>query len=294
VETALNQVLVAEGTKSSPRVVGAFVLDSYPHAVGTDSLKRLALWCPAPMLLGPDGTPSASQACAIQPDFPNLKLGPFTFGLLPILTTREKYLNFIAQYSDAQAGKVTTLDFRAPERTPTSDDVPVGDFGVVTFFNSELISAVPTDAFSYCPTDNPPQVAFRTPAFPGLAPLSSLPELHRLAPQSTYQLGLGWDFPFLMRLDYEVVVAGSATAFTFTVPFGLASDTTAYYGTQIWSQGEFPLSDVLAQCTRFCDQPTFDSAGVYQVTARFRETYENLCFRPLYPVPGEGGFPRDP
>ncbi|MHB8878845.1 MAG: hypothetical protein ACYC8T_34525 [Myxococcaceae bacterium] len=295
-ETALEQVLSTEAAKSSPRAAGAFVLDSYPHIVRVGGLERRVLWCPAPMMSldAGFGGDASSKACALQPDLPPLNLGPFSFGMIPILPTRDKYLTFIGQYSDAQAGQVTKLDFRTPERTPASENVEVGSYGVVTFFNSELISAAPTDAFSYCPVDPPPPVAFRSASFPGLAPLSALPQVHRLAPASTYQLGLAWDFPYLMRLDYQIVIAGSASAFSLTVPFGIAADTTAYYGTQLWAQGEFPLSEALLQCTRFCDQPTFDSAGVYQVTARFHETYGDRCYRPLYPTPAGGGFPLDP
>ncbi len=294
VETALDQVLTPEGTKSSPRVVGAFVLDSYPHAIATKGLGRKVLWCPAVPIMKPGGSLAADQACAVQPDSPDLKLGPFSFGQLPILPTREKYLAFIAKYSDTEAGWVTDLVFRAPERTPTSSDVPMGDFGVATFFNDEIISAAPTDAFSYCPTDTPPPAVFRVAVAPDVIPLSYLPEVQRQAPQGTYELGLAWDFPYLMRMDYRTVLAGAATAFSFTVPFGIGSDSQSYYGTQLWEQGEFSLADALCQCTRFCDQPTFDSAGVYQVTARFNETYGDQCYRPLYPTPDDQGFPSDP
>lgn len=294
VEAALDQVLQHEGTQSSPRLAGAFVLDSYPHMLLTDSLKRQVLWCPAVPILDPNGATASAQACAVMPDLPDLKLGPFSFGLIPILPTREKYLDFISKYSDAQAGHVTRLEFRAPERTPTSSDMAIGDFGVATFFNGEIITAAPSDAFSYCPTESPPPVVFRVGSALGPAPLSYLPPVHAQAHLPTYELGLAWDFPYLMRMDYEIVLAGAATAFTVTVPFGISTTTQAYYGTQLWEQGEFSLVDVLAQCTRFCDLPTFDSAGVYGVLEPFDPSYADRCHRPLYPTPEGGGFPRDP
>lgn len=297
IEKALEQILPFERDKSSPRVSGAFVFDSFGYAVVSSPLKQLVLWCPAALGDDLDQVSSAAQrSCPLLPDSPDLKLGPFRFANLPILPTRAQYLNFIAKYSDAQAGRMRKLLFLAPERTPISQNVQVGDFGVASFFNNELLTAAPSDAFSYCQPEDPrvSAVVFRTALSPDPLPLERLPEVHEQIPQSAYALGLLWDFPFLLRLDYEVVVAGAASAFSLTVPFGISSSDQAYYGTQLWQGGEFSLSDTLLQCTRFCDHPTFDSAGVYNVGASFRESYQKQCYRPRYPALGDGGFPRDP
>jgi hypothetical protein len=292
-ESALDQVLVPEATKSSPRAVGAFVLDSYAYAIETTALQRLVLWCPASPGPGGGMGDNAATTCPVQPDSPGIKLGPFTFNALPILPTRAQYLAFIAQYSVAQAGAMTSLKFLAPERTPISQDVQVGDFGVATFFNDEILTAAPTDAFSYCNPATPTNVVFRTAQVP-IAPLSALPDLQNEAPQGNYDLGLGWDFPFLMRLDYSLVIAGEVTAFSVTVPFGVGTSQTSYYGTQLWLQSDFPLSNILLQCTRFCDDPTFDSAGVYEVESPFRKTYADVCYGPIFPSPPGTAFPIDP
>lgn len=296
-EQALEEILPFERDKSSPRVSGAFVLDSYGYSAVRSDVRSLALWCPAN---GPDDlgqiSDAAARSCPLMPDIPELKLGPFSFSNLPILPSRAQYVSFIAKYSDAQAGKTKSLVFLAPERTPISQNVPLGDYGVATFFNNEAITASPEDAFSYCASGdkNVQAVVFRTAAIPAPQPLQVLPEEHEAAPQGAYSLGLVWDFPFLARLDYEVVLAGAASAFSLTVPFGVSTSSQAYYGTQLWLASDLPLSSTLLQCTRFCDHPTFDSAGVYNVGARFRAAYLNQCFRPTYPAPGDGGFPHDP
>lgn len=290
-EAALARVLGPEAIKSTPRAVGAFVLDSFGHALMTPGLERQVLWCPAK----PGANSTAAHTCALQLPLPDLSLGPLTVGLpLPILPTRQQYLDFIATYSDAQAGEMKALSFRAPERTPASSDVALGDFGVGTFFNGELITTAPTDAFSYCPGATSPPAIFRVTATDPPAPLSALPQTHQLAPQPSYQLGLAWAFPYLLKLDYTSVIAGKLTAFSLAVPFGVATDSTAFEGFDLWSKDTFPLADVLAQCRRFCDEPTFDSAGVYQVLAPFRLTYQTLCYRPVFPKLGDGGFPSDP
>lgn len=303
VEDALTQILPFEQNKSSPRVSGAFVFDSYSHKIQVEDLKRLVLWCPAVFVKTPTNPdditliPDASaRSCPLLPDNPDIVLGPLKASTLPILTTRDQYITFINKYSEAQAGKTKALTFKSPIRTPLSVNIPVGEFGVATFFNNEVLTAAPTDAFSYCaPADtSAAPIVFRSSLAPDPIPISALPGLHALAPQTTYPLGLVWDFPYLMRLEYEVVLAGAATAFSYTVPFGIATTDKAYYGTQLWEQGEFPLADALLQCTRFCDHPTFDSAGVYNISSPFTETYREQCYRPKYPAPGEGGFPIDP
>lgn len=297
IEAALEQILTFERDKSTPRVSGAFVFDSMGYAVVRTPLKHLVLWCPAELEDDLDTLPPAAQrSCPLLPDNPDLNLGPFRFSALPILPTRAQYLTFIGKYSEGQAGKMRELLFLAPERTPISQNVQVGDFAVATFFNNELLTAAPDDAFSYCRSEDArvSAVVFRTALSPDPVPLQLLPELHHEAPQSSYALGLLWDFPFLLRLEYEFIVAGAASAFSLTVPFGISSSSEAYYGTELWQGGEFPLSNTLLLCTRFCDHPTFDSAGVYNVGTSFRESYRQQCYRPRYPAPGDGGFPLDP
>ncbi len=293
VEAALTRVLTPEVTKSTPRAVGAFVLDSYGHRFTTPALAQHVLWCPG--LKDATGSASTTSSCALQLGFGDLKLGPLTVGLpLPILPTRQQYLDFIATYSTAQAGEMSKVSFRSPERTTVSTDRPLGTYGVATFFNGEAISAVPYDVFSYCALDPVPPVVFT--AIPGgeVLPLSALPQVQQAFPQPSYQLGLAWAFPWLVQLEYVSVVAGKLTAYTLGVPFGIASDAEAFVGSEQWKQASQPMADALAQCTRFCEEPTFDSDGIYQVLRPFRSTYEALCYRPVFPKAGDGGFPSDP
>ena len=178
VEQALEQILPFERDKTSPRVSGALVFDSYAYTVVRTDLARLVLWCPANLPGSAlDQLPTnAQRSCPIQPDLPELALGPFRFSNLPILPTRDQYLTFIGKYSEGQAGTMKRLTFLAPERTPVSDNVPVGSFGIATFFNDELLTASPADAFSYCASlSTTANVAFRLPGSASPQPLSALP-----------------------------------------------------------------------------------------------------------------------
>ena len=350
VENALQQVIPSERDRSTPRVVGAFVLDSQARVITTPELRPLTLWCPSTILEdgfkppeeaqspatteGDDSTETSGnqasnssdephsepstdnhndddkeespdvifdasmQTCAIAPDNFNLELGPLSFGQLPILPSRELYLDFIETYSEAQAGTVESLTFYAPEFTPLTDNVELPGIGVATFMNNEILSAQPKNAFSYCSEANSAFFVFRSEGSPQtgfeVIPIEALPDWHNVAGETTYNLGVVWDFPFLLRMNYETIAAGSITAFTFSVPFGISSSAQNYYGSQMWTQSEFSLAEILTQCTRFCDHPTFNSARVYEVNKSFRESYARACYNPEYPTLSDSGFPYDP
>lgn len=314
VEQALAEVVPEERERASPRVAGAWVFDSAPRQVAPE-LEQTVLWCPARV-----SETASGRSCPILPDT-ELELGPLTFDSLPILPDRDDYLEFIDSYSKRQAGTMQAISLSAPEFATTTEHIDLGTFGAITFLNDESIDADPTDAFSYCPVDSALQVFVRSdllanpdlfaliaedcesgaidPALceqiaAGFLPLSILPDWHGWVGEARYDLGVYWDFPFLLHMEYESVLAAGVTAFSFTVPFGFANDGESYLGSFVWTQDTFSLEDELAQCTRFCDHPTFDSAGVYHVTDPFRTTYGSACFRPVYPQPGDGGFPSDP
>lgn len=354
IEKALAQILPFERGRVSPRVSGAFVFDSLKYDIQTPALRNLVLWCPA-NLVGDDLEKipdTAQRSCPVQPDFPDVNLGPFKFSTIPILSTRPQYLTFIKKYSAGQAGRVTDLTFFAPERTTLSENVLLGDFGVGTFFNNEIVTAKATDAFSFCASgnDGASLAIFKSTTLGMPLPLSNLPALHELIPEAQYQIGLFWDFPYLTRLKYEATLAGAVTVFNFTVPFGIGSPSKAYYGPRLWmgpcsqcgpsdlcvdpgdgadcfppaangatcgsgcdlvsnaciqrgitvacaprvDPGVFRLEKTLLQCSRFCDTPTFNSHGVYEVLTSFRGTYKDQCYLPRFPRPTDGEFPDDP
>ncbi len=294
-EKALELTLAPETEKGSPRVSGAFVFDTVAHTLSSQALKPQVLWCPANLLGALDSIPDTAQrSCPLLPDVPDAKLGPFRFSAVPILASQAQYLSFIGRYSAAQAGRMVDLAFLAPERTPLSQDLRFGEFGAITFFNNERLTPAPTDAFSFCPQEQMLPVVFRAAPVPLPMPLLELPSRHAQAPAPEYELGIFWEFPFLTRLRYEVAAAGAVSAFNFSVPFGFGQQSSETYGASVWESPDLQLSEALTQCTRFCTHPTFDSAGVYGISAPFNATYGQVCYRPDYPKPPVGGFPRDP
>ena len=323
VQEALAELVPDERLRASPRLAGAFILDSDGRGIDASELARSTLWCPF-TVTGTETEETLSLAeltCAIAPDNATIDLGPFSFGLLPILPSREQYLDFIDTFSEDLAGEVLDAHFRTPEFATTADHADLAGYGVATFLNEEQITAEPQDAFSYCVTDATDVYVFRSPfmetdaylalilqacasgqlsadvcALAGqrLLPIQLLPDWHNAIGESSYSLGLGWDFPFLLRMDYETYATGSITAFSLSVPFGIATNGESYLGTSMWTTEVFSLAEELTQCDRFCDHPTFDSAGVYQISSPFRLTYANACYVPRFPTPADSGFPLDP
>jgi len=313
---ALTVVLPSERGRTTPRLAGAYVFDSVPYTIQDPTLAATTLWCPATA-----ASTDVVGACVAIPLMPEINLGPFSFNSLPILPSRTRYLDFIDAYSKAQAGEMTSLALRVPEFATTADHLDLGDAGAVTFLNGEHLDAAPDDAFSYCEPEMPLSVVFRSALMqdPGVvsavqdacwagelagpicdfagfpvATLDALPDWHALVGEERYELGLYWQFPFLVSMEYELVVAGSVTAFGLSVPFGVHTPAETFLGSDLWLSETFSLNDALTQCRRFCDHPTFDSAGVYQVNTPFRTGYAHACYHPRFPAVGDPGYPLDP
>lgn len=316
VEEALAAVVLPERHKSSPRVAGAFVLDSTSRGLGLAELEPVTLWCPSTLS---DPSSGVAAPCATPPtDSLDLELGPISLGALPILPGREEFLDFIDAYGEDQAGSVQSLSFRTPEFSTTADHQDIGDYGVATFLDDELIDTHPEHSFSYCADSTAQIVVFRSDLTLtyqiseetcresgldpdlcvlieyGMLPLEFLPQWHHMLGEDQYELGLLWEFPFLLQMQYQLVQAGSVSVVGLSVPFGVATSAEAYYGSVVWSQEQFDLEEALTQCTRWCDHPTFDGAGVYQVQDLFELAYQSTCYTPDFPAPGDDGFPRDP
>lgn len=304
-EAALSGLMAPERQRNTPRVVGGFVLDSYEYTLTDAVVGSTVLWCPALLDIDTDDLEDgevpavpvglSSLICALPEEDLAFSLGPFDLGALPILPSRQKYLNFLDIYTADEAGMMNRMTFLAPRLPPNADSVNLPPFGSVTFFNDEQISADADDSFSYCETEGEAStVFFRSTAIPVFLPISSLPDWHSLFTEESYGLGLGWEFPYLLELEYEAVAALAVTAFTVTLPLGIGTDIEQDYGSQVWKTGEFPLAESLTQCRRFCDHPTFDAAGIYQIDDLFSVAYRTACYTPVFPRRGDGGFPDDP
>lgn len=302
-ERAIAALLAAENDRNTPRLAGAFLLDSYPYEVTEATVSASTIWCPSSLDLDledldpterpPSGI--ASLVCAL-PDIPlNFDLGPFDLGALPILPSRQQYLDFIGTYSEDEAGRMSALTFKAPELPPGAEHLRLPPYGVATFFNDEVITADADDAFSYCYVEGEyAGVVFRAADSETPISVAALPDWHAQVGGGDYPLGLVYSFPYLLEIEYVAVAAIGVTAFGATLPLGIGTDVAQDYGSTIWRTGEFPFARTLTHCRRFCDHPTFDAGGVYQIDDPFAATYRTSCYKPVFPRRGDPGFPRDP
>ena len=56
----------------------------------------------------------------------------------------------------------------------------------------------------------------------GFIPIAALPTWHNTFPETLYELGVAWEFSFLIRLEFSSFLAGSVSAFSASVPFGVS------------------------------------------------------------------------
>ena len=288
-EQALAPLVRNESSRPSPHLSGVFVFDSFAHNIIDPDVGRFVLWCPA----SPFGNNPSATNCPIQAN-PPLVIGQVELNSAPILPEREQYEDFIEDFGVANGGTMESITIRAPQRTTISDNVPLGDFGLATFFNNEAISTEADDAFSFCQSENANVIAFRVEGLDDVFPLSAIGEVQEFGNFSRYELGLAWEFPFLMELQFETTLAPNVNTVDVVIPFGISTPGEEFRGSQVWQSDAFDLSETLLQCKRFCSHPTFDSAGVYNVLERFNPAYRAQCYAPLFPVAPGDPFPLDP
>jgi len=320
-ESALQDVLVEERTKTSPRAIGAVVYDSNSFDQRIPEVKPYLLWCPAalgiddlaelvdPSVLNQLFHCAVSLDVAVPIDLPE-PLDRLTIAQLPLLATRRQFLNYVARYGEGAVGETTGITVLAPRRSADARDVVVGDrfgFGdlldplspfsstdIATFFDDEYLTVLPDEALSVCAGDASGHVVAQADLAEEPLPLDALPARHADDPRPRYQLGLRWDGAFYLRFDYRAVLGTTTEVVGLTLPFSPSLPGNVSFREQLWTAATFDLRDELTKCRRFCDHPTFDSAGIYQVQALFAPTYQNDCYAPRFPTPDDGGFPDDP
>jgi hypothetical protein len=321
-EAILHDVLVEERSKTSPRAVGAVVYDSASFTQQFPEAKPSLLWCPAafgvddlaelvdPSVLNQLYHCALGLDLAVPIDLPQ-PLDRLTIAQLPLLATRRQFTNYVARYGENAVGETTRITVLAPRRGADARDVPLGtslvdteevidpfspfsSTDIATFFDDEILTILPEEALSVCAggasgtvvvqaaTDEPPQ------------PLDALPARHAVDPRPRYQLGLRWDGAFYLRFDYRAVIGTTTEVVGLTIPFSPSLPGSVSFREELWTAASFDLRDELQKCRRFCDHPTFDSAGVYQVQTAYSPGYQNDCYAPVFPTPDDGGFPDDP
>jgi hypothetical protein len=322
VEAALQDVLAEERTKTSPRAVGAVVYDSASFEQRRPEAKPYLLWCPAafgiddlvelvdPSVLNQLYHCAVSLDVAVPVDLPE-PLDRLTVAQLPLLSTRRQFASYVARFGEGAVGETTKLTFLAPRRGADARDVVIGggiddptgildpfspfsSTDIATFFDDEYLTLLPEESLSVCAGDASAHVVAQADLDETPLSLTELPTRHENDPRARYQLGLRWDGAFYVRFDYRAVIGTTTEVVGLTLPFSPSLPGSVSFREDLWTAATFDLRNELLKCRRFCDHPTFDSAGIYQVQVPFSPGYANDCYAPVFPKPGDGGFPDDP
>ena len=309
-ESALAAIFEVEINRSTPRLAGAFVFDSEAFFITDPAVRLSTLWCPSfPELDLLDGLLSGStRSCSASlVELPEVTIQNVDFASLPILPSRANYDSFAEKYGTDFLGSVKSISAKSPLRATESENVQVGVFEIATYFDDERISAGENASFSYCETEDSLgwNLVFRSAVDGSTQFLFSLAEWHEENRESVYDLGLLWDSTFYLEILYgtfavaqpeqqSTTLLDQELELRVTLPLGPEIPGQLYpFGDQ-WTQTDFDLRDVLLRCNRFCNHPTFDAAGIYQIRQSFRSTYAKACYVPVFPAIWEGGFPNDP
>jgi hypothetical protein len=327
-DRVLHTVLQDERARTSPRAVGAVIYDSAVFFTQFPDAQPYLLWCPGlPVDDLSDVVAVANQLfhCAVSfdvslpVDLPE-PLDRITVATLPLLASRRQFLNFVALHGADAVGETRAITLLAPRRGADARDVTLGAFDelrpppldptdpvrpddpsglfaptdVATFFDDEVLTVLPDEALSVCAGEASAHVVTQATLAEVPQPLGDLPDRHATDPQPRYLLGLRWDGAFYIRFDYAFVIATATEVVGLTLPFAPSFPGQVSFREELWTAATFDLRDELTKCRRFCDHPTFDSVGIYQVRAPFSPTFHNGCYRPRFPTPADGGFPDDP
>lgn len=259
-----------------PEVVGGLIYDSVTRTQINPKIVRQLIWCPTV-------NPEAADACRSIPS--SAKLGPINFKSSPILPTRQAFHELDAD--DLYATDVGEIVIRAPYNDGKIRLEQVGEFSLISYHDHDRVSASQSQAFSYCHLGDPYGILafYREDGDSSLAlSLSGIGIAHNKSEHEyTYNLGVSWQFPLLVQMDYQTEINGTLADGLVTIPFGLSPSEQDVLGDKVWELSEVSTAGALFKCERFCDFPAFNSAGIYEMAYPWRERYDTSCYQPQIP-----------
>ncbi len=294
IATALDRKIHEERILVSPRLVGAFVYDS-------DSLEERGLsgamagnsstiWCPRVLEGEKTGQDPSTANCA---SFKGGKidLGPINF-LIPMGTfpTLSAYVDYSQKYGDKGLSRNPQLTARALK---TNVNTVPGDAGATyTFFDGERVEIEAGQSLRFC-TDRDSEgllssVVARTVDSTGARKVLTSAQLTGEtlggARDTTVDLGLSWEYPFVGGITFEIPIEGSVFEI---IPIQTSTGGAQAIGDMKWTRPSWNIGRVLQKCAKYCDHPFFDEAGIYQAGTTWR-TSTNRCPTPKSLQPPSG------
>lgn len=281
-----------------PYVSGLFIYDSYPSLSKETLTQWRTMWCPSLTLprqnrddVRLDTDVNSFPSCSFMPA--GLKLGAVELKFSPILPSYDAYQDLDAEQKDIRS---TRLKIYGPAQVVRDGRLIMQQHaqgGIGVFHPEDIISAAAAERYSYCHKhDASSRLAFRrvtsgAPDIEGPSALISLPKSHReRRANEVYQLGVLFDLPLLMVLDYEVQAAVGPRNMTGILSLKAKVNNTDWIASPLsFAEGRFAVGQALKVCRRYCEHPAFDAAGVYEFNSRWDEVYASKCYEPQIPQP---------
>jgi hypothetical protein len=282
----LGALIASEVLHVSPRLVGSFIYDS--RSVDTRGTQRNAsiVWCPRREQDGPGSDASANCTPSASGE---LQLGPVTF-LIPMgpFPTVDTYMDYVRKYGDRGQSKNGQFVVRSV-RTNANSLTDSADGRLYTFFDGQRLSLNANERLKFCRDRDGESLldalAFRySPPSGGADQILKVDQAQTLMSGSveaaSVNVGVWWESPFLGGFSFDTPASGKVFS---RIPISRTFRSSEKLGDERWSKEGFDLTPMLQKCTRYCDHPYFDEAGVYQI--RDSWTAVGRCPSPKYQEP---------
>jgi hypothetical protein len=288
----LNRKVAEERAMHSPRLVGAFVYDSSPAEERGVNLQAGVIWCPR---LEPKGEGKGEPVSPTAANCIGFRGGKADFGLFNFVIpmgpfpTLDAYENHVRELGDRGWSRNPELSFQSVLTDVNSVNLPDQ---TVTFFDGERLTLQKGEGLRVCRERDEEGILdnlmFRVTVEGGEAPMLRSPNdlqgfARSVAAKTNLEVGIGWEQPFWGGLSFEIPVEGKVLS---VIPLNFSARERQKMGDGKWQRSLWPVGALLQKCTKYCDHPYFDEAGVYQVSSTWRGSW-TACPRPRYPEPNE-------
>lgn len=285
VADALTTIVKSEEQNVSPRLVGSFVYSGSTSFAPTANQRKYITWCPQELLGSIFDLSFGSQNCLTTPAA-NLDLKVINFvqplGPFPSL---QNYTDYLKKYGDAGLARSPDLAFYSPQLTANS---LVEKKSNITFFDAERFSLIAGEYMKVC-GDRKDQASrsffVRVPDQPASVPSLPLYDMNAswLSDEAAgeYRVGIEWDFPFWGGVEYTAALTGKVISI---VPFQQSQKAFESLGDSKWVTPVWNFGKYVQKCSKYCDNPVFDEASVYQPNNPWRAAIDDRCSIPVPPV----------
>jgi hypothetical protein len=282
---ALTTIAKTEEASVSPRLVGSFVYSGSTNFIPTASQRKSLTWCPQELLAGMFIPGLGAENClTMRARDLDLRVINFVQPLGPF-PSLENYTDYVKEYGDTGLARSPDLTFSSPQLTVNSQ---VEKSTNITFFDAERFSLTAGEYAKVCGDRLDPDVLsffVRTPDQPASVPSIPLYDMNGewLSDDADgeYRIGIQWEFPYWGGVRYNSALTGKVVT---VVPFQQSFKAFEQLGDPKWVTDSWKFGKYVQKCSKYCDNPMFDEAGIYQPNNLWRTAFDDRCPLPVPPT----------